>query len=58
VEVVKIIDEFFVAEVTFSIEALSGYCQNADVTSVPGPPLEDFAMFLFHATPFTEIEML
>jgi hypothetical protein len=40
------------------IEALSGYCQNADVTSVPGPPLEDFAMFIVHANRFTEIEML
>jgi len=47
-----------VPEVTFSIEALSGYCQNADVTSVPRPPLEDFAMFMVHANRFTEIEML
>jgi hypothetical protein len=58
VEVVKIIDELSVPEVVFSIEALSGDCQNADVTSVPRPPLEDFAMFMVHANRFTEIEML
>jgi hypothetical protein len=58
VEVVKLIDELSVPEVTFSIEALSGDCQNADVTSVPRPPLEDFAMFMVHANRFTEIEML
>jgi len=55
---VEVIDELVVAEETFSIEALSGYCQNADVTSVPRPPLEDFARFMVHANRFTEIEML
>jgi hypothetical protein len=55
---VEVIDELSVSEAAISIEALSGYCQNADVTSVPGPPLEDFARFMVHANRFTEIEML
>jgi len=55
---VEVVDELPVSQATCLIEALSGYCQNADVTSVPRPPLEDFAMFVVHATRFTEIEML
>ena len=46
------------SQATCLIEALSGYCQNADVPSAPRPPLEDFAMFIVHANRFTEIEML
>jgi hypothetical protein len=55
---VEVVDELPVSQATCLIEALSGYCQNADVPSAPRPPLEGFAMCMFHANRFTEIEML
>ena len=41
----------------FSIEALSGDCRNADVTSVCNPPLDHRAIFVVHANRLNKMEM-